>query len=292
MRALAPDLVFTIGTYANVLAGMAAPGVPVIFSEHMNMSRHVASAGGGGLMRWLMRRSYPKHLMVTAAQGMLDDLRKNFGVTRGRVIANGLDVRRVRAMADQTVEPPTGEPYVIAVGRLSAQKDYATLIRAFAATRQRGVKQDLVIVGDGEERGNLQSLAASLAMDGHVHLVGHRDNPYPLMKRATLLALTSQWEGFAYVPLEAMALGVPCIATRSDGPEAILEGGRWGMLVPPGDDRALAEAIVRMSGDEQRARFSRLAIERAEQLTIERMAREYRDVFVAEIARAKEPPHG
>jgi glycosyltransferase involved in cell wall biosynthesis len=222
---------------------------------------------------------------------MMEDLRQSFGVAHGKVIANGLDAQRVRTMADQAAEPPpTSGPYIIAVGRLSAQKDYATLIRAFALARQRGMSQDLLIVGDGEERDHLQSLVASLSMDGHVHMVGHRDNPYPLMKRAALLALTSQWEGFAYVPLEAMALGVPCIATRSDGPEAILEGGRWGMLVPPGDVQRLAEAMLEMTGDEQRARFSRLALERAGQLTIEGMASEYRDVFMAEISRTEEPP--
>lgn len=282
LRRINPDVIFAVGTYSNLLASMLAPKAPIL-SEHMNMSLRLQAAPFAGIMRRLMRWRYSRNLIVAAARGITDDLERNFGATRTLVIPNGLDLERIRARAGEEAPAlPTDRPYFIAVGRLTAQKDYPTLLRAFAAAREKHLPEHLLIAGDGELLPALKELAAALGIADSVHFLGHRPNPYPLIQRARALVLTSMFEGFAYVPIEAMALGVPVIATDCpSGPAEILGQGRFGLLAPVGDVPAIAAALLELSNSPaaQRA-YAQQARNRAEQLSLEHMARAYRDLFV------------
>jgi len=185
-------------------------------------------------------------------------------------------------MAEEGVlDLPGGRPYVVACGRLTAQKDYPTLLRAYAKARAGGVGEDLVIVGEGEDRAELEKLAESLGVSEAVHFIGHRSNPFGYMKGASFFVLSSIWEGFGLVVLEAMALGLPCIATDCpSGPGEILDGGRCGVLVKVGDEAGLAEAIARLSTSANlRESLSQQSRQRAQELSLERMAGAYRDLF-------------
>ena len=137
-----------------------------------------------------------------------------------------------------------GEPPVfLAVGRLAPQKDFPTLIRAFAQVRARHEAR-LLILGGGPERAHLQSLVGELGLDGDVGLPGWVTNPYPYMVRSAAFVLSSRWEGLPSVLIEALYCGVPVIATDCpSGPVEILEGGKHGMLVPVGDVDALARGM-------------------------------------------------
>jgi len=102
-----------------------------------------------------------------------------------------------------------------------------------------------MILGEGEERPKLEALVRELRLEEDVALPGFVDNPYKYMKRAAVFVLSSQWEGFGNVLVEAMACGCPVVATDCpSGPAEILENGKWGRLVPPGDPEALAKAIL------------------------------------------------
>lgn len=150
---------------------------------------------------------------------------------------------RVLASAEGGVARPAR--YLIGVGRLEAEKDFATLLRAFALVARQQAEVDLVILGEGRERPLLEGLAAELAVTGRVRLPGFLLNPYPWIAGARLLALSSRWEGFGIVLAEALALGVPVVATDCPGgPREILANGRFGTLVAPGDVQALAAAIL------------------------------------------------
>jgi len=280
-----PDVIFTVGTYSNVLAPLAAASVPAVLSEHMNMTLRTKAARFGGVMARLMRRVYPHHLIVCAARGITRDLEERFGARCTRVIPNGLDPEAIRARAGEEAPAlPTRGEFLIAVGRLTPQKDFATLLRGYAHARAKGLALELVIAGDGEERATLESLASSLGIASFVHFLGHVSNPYPIIRRAQFLVLSSLWEGFAYVPLEAMALGVPCIATDCpSGPSEILGDGEYGILVPPANPEALGDAMIRMSQPLERAKFAERAIERSSELTTDKMVEQYREVFLGEI---------
>jgi glycosyltransferase involved in cell wall biosynthesis len=133
----------------------------------------------------------------------------------------------------------------VAVGRLEPQKDHDTLLRAFAHARAGGLEASLVVVGDGSRRSALESLAAELGVERHVHFTGFVDDPYPWMGSATAVVLSSRYEGSPNVLLEALALGVRCVSTDCPhGPAEILTDDRLGSLVPVGDPVALAGALV------------------------------------------------
>ena len=133
---------------------------------------------------------------------------------------------------------------VVAAGRLTKEKDFATLLRAVALVqREREVR--LMILGEGIERQQLEALASDLAIATTVALPGFVANPFRYMRRAAVFVLSSRSEGFGNVLVEAMACGTPVVSTDCpSGPGEILQGGRFGRLVPIGDAKAMADAIV------------------------------------------------
>ncbi len=135
-------------------------------------------------------------------------------------------------------------PVILAIGRLTKQKDFHTLIRAFHIVR-RQLDTKLIILGEGKERPVLLSLILELGLMDSIDLYGYVENPYSFLKRADLFVLSSAWEGLPNALIEAMALGIPSVATDcKSGPREILENGRFGALVPVKDEKAMAEAIL------------------------------------------------
>jgi len=277
------DVIFTVGTYANLLVPVVARRRNVILSVHTNMTRQLKGVRFAGVIGRLTRWGCRKRLVIVPAEGVAEDLRENFGARNVKTIWHGVDVGAIRSRAEENCAPlQVSGPYMVACGRLTAQKDYPTLLRAYAEARRRGIGEELVIIGNGPDREALQGLARELGIADVVHFVGHMENPFPVMKGARFFVLSSIWEGFGLVVLEAMALGLPCIATDCpSGPGEILEGGRWGMTIKVGDVQGMADAIARLSSAEDlRQSLAERSRQRAQELSVERMVREYRDVFV------------
>lgn len=136
-----------------------------------------------------------------------------------------------------------GPPPILSVGRLARQKDQRTLLRAFAKLRESRPAR-LAVLGEGPERPALEALARELGIAADVDFPGFRINPFAWMARARVFALSSSFEGCPNVLVQAMACGAPVVsADCPTGPDEILEGGKWGRLVPVGDPAALAAAI-------------------------------------------------
>ncbi|HEY0837985.1 MAG TPA: glycosyltransferase [Azospirillum sp.] len=198
------------------------------------------------LLRWL----YPQaDAIVAISRGVADDLAATVGVRRDRVtvIHNPVDVARAAALAAEPLDDPWfaagAPPVVLAVGRLVAQKDFATLLDAFARLRARRPAR-LVVLGDGPLRAGLRTRAEALGIAADVAFPGFAANPFRFMARAGVFALSSRWEGFGNVLVEALACGCPVVSTDCpSGPAEILEDGRWGALVPVGDADRLAAAL-------------------------------------------------
>lgn len=167
--------------------------------------------------------------------------------------------RRVRFVRDPAVRPDIarlaaapadhpwfdggGPPVVLSVGRLAREKGHRTLLRAFAKLRESRPAR-LAVLGEGPERPALEALARELGIAGDVVLPGFRINPFAWMSRAGVFALSSSFEGCPNALVQAMACGAPVVsADCPTGPDEILEGGKWGRLVPVGDPAALAAAI-------------------------------------------------
>jgi glycosyltransferase involved in cell wall biosynthesis len=149
-------------------------------------------------------------------------------------------------LADAPAEHPwfnDDVPVVMGIGGLRRQKDFGTLIRAFAMLHRKR-RCRLVILGSGRQHARLQKLARRLGVAEDVDLPGFRTNPYSCLTRSSLFVLSSLWEGLPNVLIEALALGVPVVATDCPGGASeILEGGRHGPLVKPGDYRAMSNAM-------------------------------------------------
>lgn len=191
--------------------------------------------------------------LVAVSRGVASDWSAYFKIPweRIHVIYNPIDVERVQRLATAPLgevgtqmSVASDEPTIVAVGRLTPQKDFGMLLRAFAIVRQRQ-KARLLILGEGEERPRLVQLTQSLGVAEWVTMPGFVPNPYPYMARASVLALSSRYEGFANVLVEALALGVRAVATDCPyGPSEILDGGRYGRLVPVEDPKAMAQALL------------------------------------------------
>lgn len=134
-------------------------------------------------------------------------------------------------------------PVILSAGRLVRQKDFPTLLRAFAELVDRRPAH-LIVLGEGVDRGSLEQLVVELGIADRVAILGFVANPYAWMKHARLFALSSRWEGFGNVLAEALACGTPAVATDCpSGPAEILADGAFGRLVPVGDAPALARAM-------------------------------------------------
>lgn len=203
------------------------------------------------LWSYLVRWFYPwADVVVAPSQGVADDLINccHIPSEQVEVIYNGVNVPDLRARAEEPVRHPwfdlENEPVILAAGRLSKVKDHATLIRAFSLVRN-DCPSRLIILGEGEERSGLFSLINELNLAEYIDMPGFEENPYSYMKRSSVFVLSSRNEGMPNVLIEAMAVGTPVVSTDCDsGPREILEGGKYGKLIPVGDVSALAAGIL------------------------------------------------
>lgn len=256
-------------------------------SQHLN---HHFGPFRRPLMRWIIRRWYPRaDLIVVVAQGVKDDLVDGFGVpaSRIRVVPNPLDLSEIRRRAKESVEDVIPDeqgkasgPLVVAVGRLVSLKGFHDLLNAWARLpAELGAR--LALIGDGEERLRLEALAEALGVEKSVQFLGSLENPWKVMARAQVFVLPSHTEGFPNVIGEALALGLPVVATRcSPGVSEYLEEGRSGVLVPPGDPAALAVALEEILLDpERRRRLAERGQKRVEAFDLPRVLGTYEAVL-------------
>jgi glycosyltransferase involved in cell wall biosynthesis len=265
LRRERPAALLATLTHANVVAvwarRLAGVSTRVVIREANTLSRHTRAAVRlrDRALPWLTRRFYPwADAIVAVSEGVADDLATLVPRDRVCVLDNPVVGPGLAALAAEPVDHPwlstdQSRPVVLGVGRLTAQKDFQTLLRAFALVRARRDVR-LLILGEGEQRPALERLAGELGIAAAVDLPGFESNPFAYMARAAVFALSSAWEGSPNVLIQAMAAGAPVVATDcASGPREILGGGRHGRLVPVGDAEALASAIDRTLAEPRRS---------------------------------------
>src|SRR3990172_6776906 len=239
-----------ISSIANKISG--GPSYLIVV-EHNHMSSVIKSES-----KWVDRLRplwarvfYPwANEILAVSEEVAADLSRLSGIDRERikVVYNPIIDPNVLQEKDLVVDHPWFEdskiPVVIGVGRLSAQKGFANLIQAMAKVDKVNTAR-LVILGEGEERANLERLAHDLGLGGKVWMPGYVENPFAYIKRADLFVLSSFWEGLPSVLVEAMACGTSVLSTNCPaGPRGILEDGKVGKLIPVGDVDAMADGIL------------------------------------------------
>ncbi len=205
--------------------------------------------------KWLRKTAMRRaHAMIDAticvSKGVAADLAsitglplEKFPVVPNPVVTPDLFEKAARPAPHPWLAEP-GVPVIVGMGRLTKQKGFDVLIRAFASVR-RSAEVRLLILGEGRERERLEAAARELGIAEEVDLPGFTPDPYPILARASLFVLSSRWEGSPNALTEALALGVPAVATDCpSGPREILQDGRVAPLVPVDDHAALASAIL------------------------------------------------
>ena len=255
LRREKPEALASVLDHANVVAlwakklGRYTGRVVVIEQNTLSESARNGSSRRDRMMPRIVSRFYPwADYVVGVSAGVAEDL----------VDVTSLPPNKVRMIFNPIVTPDIGEKarapvqhawfgngsaVFVAAGRLRPQKDFSTLLMAFARVRARR-RARLLILGEGPDRGRLEALVQQLGITADVSLPGSTSNPYAYLTHATAFVLSSRWEGLPTVLVEALRCGAPVIATDCpSGPREILADGRYGKLVPVGDVDALADAM-------------------------------------------------
>jgi glycosyltransferase involved in cell wall biosynthesis len=265
IKKVQPDVLLSFLDGSNVLALetklLLKPDCAFVISQRNNMSISFERRYEyKGFRRWLkmiyVRWLYPQadHI-IALSHGVKADLVDNFGMPAAKItpIHNPIDIQKI---VDRSTEPATfpwdsrENRIVVAVGRLFEQKGYFDLIEAYSRLEMHQPVK-LAILGEGELRGELEEFIVSKGLQDDIWMPGFVANPWAYMRAADIFVLSSHWEGFGRVIVEAMACGIPVVVTDCDyGPREIISHGKNGMLVPVGDVRRLAEEIEALLEDD------------------------------------------
>ncbi len=249
LRAWRPDVLISFGFQANVLGRVAGAmaRVPVRISSLRNERF-------GGRARELVHRatSFLATTTTTNSERAAEGFVRRGVVPPGRlvVIPNSLDVAAIEAGAGEREEARrelgvgADEFLWLAMGRLHRQKDYPSLLAAFAELVAHHPSASLRIAGEGRLSAELAGLVDDLGLGGRAELIGVRDDVPRLLAAADALVLASAWEGLPNVVMEAMAARLPVVATNVGGVPELVDDGRTGLLVPPRDPESLARAMA------------------------------------------------
>jgi glycosyltransferase involved in cell wall biosynthesis len=289
LRSKKPNVLLSSFSHNNLvaMAARAIAGTPtrVIACEHNSLADEISERGGwrNKIVPFLYRRMWKlADGFVGVSEGVAENLATHTGIPRDRiaVIYNPVIDDEFAARSSEPISHPWLEdgqtPVFVAVGRLTQQKDYPTLLRAFSLYR-KSAKGRLLILGDGPLRAELQAACQNILGGNDIAFLGFVPNPLPLIAKANALVLTSRFEGFGNVLVEALGCGTPAIATNCpSGPAEILANGRFGALLPVGDAQAIAAAM----GADLRARWPPAILrKRAQNFSASSAAAKYVSIF-------------
>ncbi|MHB9143916.1 MAG: glycosyltransferase [Symbiobacteriia bacterium] len=258
------DVLFSAMPHGNLLALLAAFPLRkprVVISEHGNVAAGLLELRPikRRVLLTLMRLLYPRAAAVLAVSpGLAKEVEQTLGVRTERihVVRNPVLMPGWREQAASQVQQPWfapmhETPVLLWVGRMVESKGLSDLISVFQKVRQNRVAR-LVLIGDGPARNQTSALVESMGLSDDVAFFGFQANPFQFMRAADLFVLSSRWEGFGNVLIEAMACGLPVVSFACDhGPKALIQHGVNGLLAPPRDSEALAEAALQVLAQPQ-----------------------------------------
>ena len=288
-----PDLVHTHTSKAGFLGRLAArlAGVPqVVHTPH----GHVFYGGyyGPALTAAFVRlervaAGWTDRIVVLTERGAEEHLVRGVGRPGQYVtIPSGVDTEALRARAPErgaareALGLPPGAPVVVGIGRLVPVKGFDVLVGSISTVAARVPAVRVLLVGDGPDRPALEARARALGVSGSLAITGAAADVVPYIAAADVVAAPSRNEGMGRVLVEALALGVPVVATRVGGIPSVLDGGRYGVLVPPDDPPALAQALIGLLSDPgRRATLGQAGRARAAEFTVEVMTTRLADLY-------------
>ena len=284
-----PDIVLSIGEWPNTIAPISVKLIPYkpkvvlteqstksfLNSEEYNVSR---------LVRFIAKKSYFYTENIICVSNAVKEklLKENLIKKKLIVICNPIDIEEINKKAIEEVEylwlKNKNVPAIVAVGRLHPQKDYPTMLKALKLVL-KVKKVHLVILGDGPLREELISLCVQLGIINFVDFIGFQKNPYKYIKKADLFIHSARYEGFGNIFPEALACGQKIVTTDCDTPCEILEEGKYGKIIPVGDYRSLADAILLSLSEKHNPDFLK---QKAQEFSIEKISKKYLEILLDE----------
>jgi len=284
LRNSSPDAMVASQTHNNAAAIisklMAGVSTRLIVSEHNDFRTAVKSRSIKEKLRpFVARLSYPlADVILAVSHGVADAVAEKTGIPRPNIhtIYNPVVTNKSKEKMNQDLSHPVFDqrdnPIIIIVGRLSPKKNHINLLKAFKLIIQK-IDAYLLIVGDGDQRKQLEEKVNNFGIEHSTFFMGYQPNPYPFMRKSNICVLSSDNEGLPTVLIEAMACGTPVVSTDCpSGPAEILEGGKYGRLVPVRDPQALADAILETLKDPV---DTELLKQRADDFSVEKIADQY-----------------
>ncbi|MEN8212734.1 MAG: glycosyltransferase [Pseudomonadota bacterium] len=286
-----PDVLMTVKDAAGIMAIRAkkrsrAESRIIVRTGTALLSRF-GHRGTGVVKRWLKSRKLKRYYQqadghIAVAFGSRQELHQLIGIPEEAIIVikNPVITPSLLKLQHETLDhpwfAPSGKSLVMGMGGFRQQKDFTTLIRAFALLHQSRPCR-LLLLGKGRQQQRLIQLCRELGIEEDVMFPGFTDNPYPWLKRADLFVLSSLWEGSPNVLTEALASGTPVVATDcQSGPREILQDGKYGELVPLSDPQRMSEAMARTLDHPLN---SEQLVEAASEYTLEASTRSYIQAF-------------
>jgi glycosyltransferase involved in cell wall biosynthesis len=282
VRATHPDIVISNMSQANVLTKLALANTSyaVVMVEHSDPAINVHKR----IWQLLRRVVYPRAASLVSVSGSVNDYFRWLPELKKTVIPN--PVRTIAAeipAVERFADPEPNKKCVVAMGRLIRVKGFDRLLSAFAKLAQKHPDWQLVILGHGELRSDLEHLIQRLSLTGRVRLKGFVSDPFVIFKNSEFFVMSSRSEGFPYALLEAMSCGLPAVAMEcTSGVREIIRDGIDGILVPDGDVEALAAAMGRLMGDmTERKRLAARAPEVLERFGLEKIIDQWETLFAS-----------
>jgi glycosyltransferase involved in cell wall biosynthesis len=286
-----PPILLSALSHANVVAlwavKLAKTSTKVIVTEHTTLSISIMNSKNikSKLIPILIKNFYKEASWIVAvSRGVAKDLLENLKIPREKVkvIYNPIVNEELIRLSFEDVEhrwiKNNERPIILAAGRLTDAKDYHTMIKSFKQIHDK-IGAKLIILGEGKQRKKIEKLAETLGIASDVDIVGFVENPYAYMRKADLFLLTSQWEGFGNVLVEAMACGTSVISTDCpNGPREILDNGKYGYLVPVGDVEVLTATVLKHFSQPYNIDKKTL-ISRANDFHVKKIAKEYLELL-------------
>ncbi len=260
------DVVHTHSAKAGVLGRVAArlAGVPaVVHTPYSLPFRRELNQGARYWLYYLIEKMLGRwtDVMIATSKAEYREIAASGIIRAGQIalIHNCLDLEKYayeydRKAAKRDLGWAEGQPVVGTVARLSPQKGIPTLLESARLVRDQIPEVNFVIVGEGELRGELEQRALALGLNGTWKLMGQRDDYLRFIRAFDVFAFPSLWEGLPYAPIEAMAVGTPVVATSVVGNTDLVSHEQTGLLVPAQDEKAMAQAIIRVLRDSDLAK--------------------------------------
>jgi glycosyltransferase involved in cell wall biosynthesis len=291
---ISPDIIFSIDTHCNMLTALgkfvSTHPQKIILTNHNNVSAVFQAK----LFIWqkYVIQKLGTYLFATAneivcvSKGSANDVVKLFSLKKSPLVIHyGINLSQAKILGKKDIGKDkryfSPSPTILSIGRFEPQKDFLTLIHAFAKVKKIIHTASLILIGNGKEKVKIQKLINQLHLSQSIHLLGWRKNSYQYLRYASLFVLSSRYEGFPYILLEALSQKTPILATNTPyGPEELLENGLYGKLTPVGNIQKMAnEILALLQNKEIYTSLIKKSQKRSKVFTEEKMLARYKVIF-------------